>query len=241
METKKSHSADLNRKRPQFFLLGLVVSLALLVVALEYNAPADSFAVDDSLLDDIAEDMELVNTPSSDMQPAAQPAATMKASSEINKVDEVVETTLSDNNATGDDPTAEPSANEGNKPDANESTTQTTAPVAVDMNDNPLNFQVVERLPEFPGGMVELMKWLTRTLKYPEFAKQHKQQGKVMVSFIINKDGTLSQPKIVQSVSAELDREALRVVRAMPAWKPGEDRGKPCRTLFCLPIVFKLS
>ena len=109
------------------------------------------------------------------------------------------------------------------------------------MNDNPLNFQVVERLPEFPGGMVELMKWLTRTLKYPEFARQHKQQGRVMVSFIINKDGTIANPKIVQSVSAELDREALRVVRAMPAWKPGEDRGKPCRTLFCLPIVFKLS
>ena len=55
------------------------------------------------------------------------------------------------------------------------------------------------------------------------------------------KDGTIANPKIVQSVSAELDREALRVVRAMPAWKPGEDRGKPCRTLFCLPIVFKLS
>ena len=86
-----------------------------------------------------------------------------------------------------------------------------------------------------------LMKWLTRTLKYPEFARQHKQQGRVMVSFIINKDGTIANPKIVQSVSAELDREALRVVRAMPAWKPGEDRGKPCRTLFCLPIVFKLS
>ena len=62
-----------------------------------------------------------------------------------------------------------------------------------------------------------------------------------MVCLIFFLVGCIANPMIVQSVSAELDREALRVVRAMPAWKPGEDRGKPCRTLFCLPIVFKLS
>lgn len=241
METKKSHSADLNRKRPQFFLLGLVVSLTLLAIALEYNAPIDSYSVDESLLNDIPEEMESFHAQQPDMQPAARHAAAPKASSIINKVDETVETTLSDNNAIGEDSNAESSANGNGQPETSDNTTTATAPVAVDMNDNPLNFQVVERLPEFPGGMVELMKWLTRTLKYPEFARQHKQQGRVMVSFIINKDGTIANPKIVQSVSAELDREALRVVRAMPAWKPGEDRGKPCRTLFCLPIVFKLS
>ena len=114
------------------------------------------------------------------------------------------------------------------------------APVAVDEDDNPLNFQVIERLPEFPGGMVEFMKWLTKNLSYPVIAQQQKIQGKVLVSFIINKDGTISSPKVVKSVSPELDREALRVIRIMPKWKPGEDHGKPCRTYFCIPVVFKL-
>lgn len=84
------------------------------------------------------------------------------------------------------------------------------------------------------------MKWLTKNLSYPVIAQQQKIQGKVLVSFIINKDGTISSPKVVKSVSPELDREALRVIRIMPKWKPGEDHGKPCRTYFCIPVVFKL-
>ena len=124
--------------------------------------------------------------------------------------------------------------------EAVESQTAALSPVAVDEDDNPLNFQVIERLPEFPGGMVEFMKWLTKNLSYPVIAQQQKIQGKVLVSFIINKDGTISSPKVVKSVSPELDREALRVIRIMPKWKPGEDHGKPCRTYFCIPVVFKL-
>ena len=106
--------------------------------------------------------------------------------------------------------------------------------------DNPLNFQVVEALPEFPGGMSAFVQWLTKNLKYPVTAQRARKQGTVLVAFIINKDGSTTAHKIVKSAAPELDREALRVVRMMPKWKPGEDRGKPCRTYFCIPIVFKL-
>jgi protein TonB len=98
----------------------------------------------------------------------------------------------------------------------------------------------VEQLPEFPGGMVEFMKWLTKNLKYPPSAQNRKVQGRVVVSFIVNKDGTIADAKVVKPVDPTLDREAMRVVRMMPNWKPGLQMGKPCRTMFAIPIVFKL-
>ena len=108
------------------------------------------------------------------------------------------------------------------------------------MNDNPLNFRVVEKLPEFPGGMVEFMKWITKNLRYPKAAQQQKIQGKVMVAFIIGKDGTVSEIKVTKKVHPLLDAEALRVMKMMPKWKPGEDKGKPCLTYFCIPVNFVL-
>ena len=121
-----------------------------------------------------------------------------------------------------------------------EQTTTALAPANAENADNPLNFQVVEEVPEFPGGPVEFMKWLTKNLTYPEHARQQKVQGTVVVTFIVNKDGTLANTQVVRSVNQFLDREALRVMRMMPNWKPGSDHGKPCRTLVCIPIVFKL-
>lgn len=113
-------------------------------------------------------------------------------------------------------------------------------PVAMDENANQLTLRVVERLPEFPGGMVEFMKWLTKNLKYPEAARRQNMQGTVVVSFIVNTDGTTSEAKIVRPKHPDLDREAMRVVRMMPKWKPGEDHGKPCRAMIAIPIVFKI-
>jgi protein TonB len=84
------------------------------------------------------------------------------------------------------------------------------------------------------------MKWLTRNLKYPASAQQQKIEGRVVVSFIINKDGTTSDIKVTKSATPVLDREALRVIRMMPKWKAGEDHGKPCRTMMAIPVVFAL-
>ena len=113
-------------------------------------------------------------------------------------------------------------------------------PVVLDDKDKPLNWRVVEELPDFPGGMVMFMKWITQNLKYPPAAKTQKIQGKVIVQFVVNKDGSVSDCKVVGPVHPLLDREALRVLALMPEWKPGTMGGKPCRTLFAMPVVFRL-
>ena len=117
---------------------------------------------------------------------------------------------------------------------------QEELPEAVDMYNEPLDYRVVEDLPQFPGGAVEFMKWLTKNLKYPATAQQRKVQGRVVAQFIVNTDGSVSDIQVVERLSAECDREALRVLRMMPKWQPGLMNAKPCRTKVCIPIVFKL-
>ena len=102
-------------------------------------------------------------------------------------------------------------------------------------------FIVVERTPEFPGGMSELMKFLQRNVRYPAAAQQAGIQGKVEVEFVVKKDGSVSDVKVIRSVNPELDAEAVRVISAMPKWKPGEQRGTPVDARFEMPIVFRLS
>lgn len=102
-------------------------------------------------------------------------------------------------------------------------------------------FVAVEKMAEFPGGMEELMKWLTNNIRYPEEAMKNDTQGRVIVKFIIEEDGKISNPTIVRGVSPELDKEALRVVSEMPTWTPGEVNGKPVASYFNLPIAFKLT
>jgi len=99
---------------------------------------------------------------------------------------------------------------------------------------------VVEDLPQFPGGPVEMMKWLTRNLKYPRQAEEAKQQGKVVAEFIVNKDGSITDVRIVTSLTPLCDREVLRVLRMMPRWTAGVQDGQPCRTKVCIPVVFRL-
>lgn len=102
-------------------------------------------------------------------------------------------------------------------------------------------FIVVERTPEFPGGMGELMKYLQRNVRYPAAAQQAGIQGKVEVEFTVKKDGSVSDVKVIRSINPELDAEAVRVISAMPKWKPGEQRGTPVDARFEMPIVFRLS
>ena len=113
------------------------------------------------------------------------------------------------------------------------------APLEVDPQ-NPLNFHVVEDLPQYPGGAVEFLKWLTRNLRYPTLARERKTQGKVVAVFYVEKDGSITGIKITKSLSPECDREALRVLRLMPNWQPGIYHDEPCRTKVQIPIVFKL-
>ena len=101
-------------------------------------------------------------------------------------------------------------------------------------------FQLVELQPEFPGGMAELIKYLKKNLRYPQICKEQGLQGRVIVQFVVNADSTITDVNVVKPVNPYLDQEALRVVKAMPKWKPGEQRGEPVRVRFTLPVTFRL-
>ena len=102
-------------------------------------------------------------------------------------------------------------------------------------------FDVVEQMPEFPGGAVEMMKFLSMNVKYPAEASSKGIEGRVLVKFVIEKDGSITEARVVKSVNELLDAEALRVINLMPKWKPGMQNGKPVRVFFTLPVTFRLS
>lgn len=102
-------------------------------------------------------------------------------------------------------------------------------------------FVVVEEMPEFPGGELALRNYIAKAIVYPTVAQENGIQGKVFVTFVVNKDGSVSNAKIARGVDASLDQEALRVVSTLPKWKPGKQRGVPVRVSYTVPISFKLQ
>ena len=102
-------------------------------------------------------------------------------------------------------------------------------------------FDVVEQMPEFPGGSIELMKFLRENIKYPEAASKAGTQGRVVAQFIVEADGSISNVKVLKNVSDEIDAEAVRVIKAMPKWKPGMQKGQPVRVKYTIPITFRQS
>lgn len=102
-------------------------------------------------------------------------------------------------------------------------------------------FVVVEKQPEFPGGTKELMRFLSDNIKYPVEAMQKNQQGKTVVNYVVEKDGSISDVKIARSSYTLLDEEAIRVVKQMPKWKPGMQKGEKVRVRYTLPVQFKLT
>ena len=102
-------------------------------------------------------------------------------------------------------------------------------------------FQVVEEMPEFPGGMSEAMKFLAKNIKYPVAAQQAKIEGRVIVQFVVERDGSISDVHTLRGVNPDLDAEAIRVVSLMPKWKPGKQRGKAVAVKYTMPIMFRLQ
>ena len=102
-------------------------------------------------------------------------------------------------------------------------------------------FVAVEQPAEFPGGQAALMKWLSNNIRYPEAAQQNDIQGRVVVKFVVEKDGTVGHAEIARGVDKDLDREALRVVNKMPKWQPGKNNGVAVRSYFNLPVTFRLQ
>ena len=102
-------------------------------------------------------------------------------------------------------------------------------------------YEVVEVMPEFPGGQNELLKYLARNIKYPEESVKNKEEGRVSLTFIVNKDGSISDVKVVRNATPALDAEAIRIVKSMPNWTPGKEKGKDVRVAYTVPVTFRLQ
>ena len=231
MEVKKSRGADLENLRVQGFLLGLVVVLAALLVALEWNSNDSGWAFFETD-DDLEAEMELSPLKRDKdeipmMLPQEQKVEQSK-SEQLRLVEDDVELTFEP------EPVERPEEQKEQK-DADED-----KPEVVDMYNEPVDFRVVEDLPQFPGGASEFMKWLTKNLKYPASAQKKQVRGRVVAQFIVNTDGSVSDLELTEHLEAACDREVLRVLRMMPNWQAGVMNAKPCRTKVCIPIVFNL-
>ena len=216
LEVKKSRKADLEHGRWARFALGLVVALAFLFVGLNYGLTPDDPLDDPDLLDMLSMDEELPSM----MQLENELALAPKVEPEPSKKLVVAE----------EEEQVEPLADD--------------EPVETDMDNDMSALDDEEEIeppaPMFPGGAVEMMKWLQRNLKYPPLAQERKIQGKVVAEFIVNKDGSVTDVKVVKSLNPMCDREVLRVLRMMPRWTAGIENDQPCRTKVCIPVVFKL-
>ena len=237
MEQKKLPQADLERRRTTGFLLGLVLVLALFFVAFEFDMTESSAFDANALLDADDEEAELMPLFKQEEQlvllaPEEQTAPAEK----LNIVEEEVELQpeeLNVENTTdgeGEEQTVEEMLKEMGD----------IEPPEVNPRDNPERFRVVQDMPQFPGGPVAFLKWLTSNLKYPPGAQKGKIQGKVVAQFLVNEDGSITDIKITKPLHPQCDREAIRVLRSMPRSSPGIENDKPCRTRVCIPIVFKL-
>lgn len=102
-------------------------------------------------------------------------------------------------------------------------------------------FEVVEQMPEFPGGLPALMRFLSENIKYPVLAQKAGTQGKVTISFVVDTEGNITNPEVVQGVDPLLDAEAIRVIAGMPKWKPGKQRGEVVNVRYALPVTFRLQ
>ena len=232
MEVKKSRGADLENLRVQGFLVGLIVVLAAMFVALEWNSSDSGWAFFETD-DDLEAEMELSPLKRDKdeipmMLPQEQKVEQPK-SEQLNLVDDDVELTFE----------PEPVERPEDLKDQKETEDQ-DKPEVVDMYNEPVDFRVVEDLPQFPGGASEFMKWLTKNLKYPASAQKKQVRGRVVAQFIVNIDGSVSDLELTEHLEAACDREVLRVLRMMPKWQAGVMNAKPCRTKVCIPIVFNL-
>ena len=233
MEQKKSPQADMEQRRTTAFLLGLAFVLSLFYVALEWNStstPGDGYIPLD--LSQLTHESELVPMQNMETVQEIKEKQENPKSEQLRVVDDDIEL---------DDMDEEEQEQEDEEllRQLEEEDEVALEAMGVDPN-NPLNFRVVEELPQFPGGAVEFLKWLTRNLRYPHLARQRKIQDKVLAVFYVEKTGKVTGIKVTKSLSPECDREVVRVLGIMPDWTPGIQNDKPCRTKVCIPVVFKL-
>lgn len=231
MEVKKSPKADLERGKTMSVLMGFIVGLAVLFVGFEWSTK-DVMVVDETeQVQDVIAEEEIEITRQENTPPPPPPPAAPAVAEVLTVVDDDVE--LAD---------VEIASSEDDASVAQQETY--VAPVVEEEEEEEAAqqiFTVVEKQPEFPGGMAELMKFLAKSINYPVIAQENGIQGRVVCSFVVNRDGSIVDIQVMRGVDPSLDKEAVRVIGTMPKWKPGEQRGKPVRVRFILPVQFRLQ
>lgn len=229
MEIKKSPKADLENRKSTSLIMGYVVALALLFVAFEWSTRDIQIAQDEGVKDIITEEEIEITRPEDTPPPPPPPPAPVVAE---------VLTVVEDNVEVAD---AEIMTSDDSQDAAQAQTYTPPAVVEEEEEDSNQIFSIVEEMPEFPGGDTALMQYINKSIKYPVIAQENGIQGRVVVTFVINKDGKVVDAQVVRGVDPALDKEALRVINTLPAWKPGKQRGKPVRVKYTFPVLFRLQ
>ena len=228
MEVKKSPKADLEGKKSTWLLVGYVVVLAFMFVAFEWTQRDVKIDTSQAVADVVFEE-EIIPITEQPEQATPPPPVAPPIAETLTIVDDdadVEETTIATSEET------------------NQAVEIKYVPVAVEEEEpeEQTIFEVVENMPEFPnGGMAGLMQYLSKNIKYPTIAQENGTQGRVTVQFVVNKDGSIVDAKVLRGVDPYLDKEAIRVISAMPKWKPGMQRGKPVRVKYTVPVMFRLQ
>lgn len=228
MEVKKTPKADLEKKKGLFLEIGLVVILVASLVAFNIKSyDMEEVEISQRTAMDEIEDIVIQTVEDTPPPPEPEPQ-------EIPTDLKVVENDAKIENELG-------IVDMGDKQDQ---AMQEVIPVQVEEEVEEVEeeiFQVVEEQPEFPGGVEKLYEFLGKNIKYPQLAKENNITGKVYVTFVVEKDGSITNPRILRDIGGGCGQEAIRVLKSMPKWKPGKQRGKGVRVQFNLPVSFNLQ
>jgi len=223
MELKKNPEHDLTKKRGLFFEIGLLIVLAGVLIAFEWKSyEGDAYDLGTLNLEDIEEEIIPITQQN---QPPPPPPPPPQVQEILNIVEDDVEIE--------DEVEIDSEADED---------TEIMEIEYVEEVDEEEIFTVVEQMPSFPGGTEKLYKYLSANIRYPEVAKEAGIQGKVYISFVVERDGKIADVKILRGIPGGrmCDNEAVRVVKQMPRWSPGKQRGKAVRVSYNLPVHFRL-
>ena len=229
MELIKSPKADLERKKFLFREIGLIITLVIVFLAFNLKThDKDAGKIEFSQQTDITEEIIPVTVQKSKPLPPPPPQQITKISIVENDIE--VETEIEiDAEANEETVIAEYIPYVPDEEEEDEIVGEETV------------FVVVESMPYFPGGMSELMKYLHENISYPQLAKESGIQGRVFVTFVVEKDGSVTDVRILRGIGCGCDEEAIRVVESMPKWIPGRQRNVPVRVRFNLPVKFTLQ
>ena len=226
LDVKKSPKASLEDKKFIYLLVGFVLALSLVYIAFEWTNKEITVYEDvdtDFVFEEELDVIQTAETPPPPPPPQAAPVVV-----EVLNVVENTEEVEAVEIVSEDDETEE---------------IVIDVPVAapIEEEEEEVVFQVVEKMPQFPGGQQALFEYLTKNIRYPVIAQENGLQGRVICQFVVNSDGSIVDIVVVRSVDPSLDKEAVRVIQSMPKWQPGEQRGKAVRVKYTLPVNFRLQ